>query len=359
MAHAQTRQADPRALAVARRAQALTGAEQVILFGSRARGDWRRDSDIDLMVVEEHLPRSRRLELMELRRQLERDAVDLYPDRNPVRVQLLYLTRAEFEQARRAPTHVAGGAQRDGLTPGGASLPPVSQNDPWPAVRNFLQRSFLSLADALAAEGDGGHLEAALDVYHAFKLVLKAYVSALGYTGYLKLHNLNELIGMARRYEHTVDFTHTDAAWCKEMLEIRYNGPYERHYSLFREADDLIDTVQQVGGAVVVRTLQVMTKTPADVGYAYAQDPAKYPAINHDRPWGGLEDAYPHRFSSAYREEQARVAERAAALQAVVRSLHGPDGAERLAECLDAAQPDAWPTIDDIVQGRWTPDADA
>ena len=42
---------DPKALAVARAVQRETGAEGVILFGSRARGDYRPDSDIDLLLI--------------------------------------------------------------------------------------------------------------------------------------------------------------------------------------------------------------------------------------------------------------------------------------------------------------------
>ncbi len=42
---------DPRALRVAQAVQHATGITQVILFGSRARGDYQADSDIDLLLV--------------------------------------------------------------------------------------------------------------------------------------------------------------------------------------------------------------------------------------------------------------------------------------------------------------------
>ena len=47
--------------------------EQIILFGSRARGDWRADSDVDLMIIEKgpFTPeRSRNTELTRLYRRL-------------------------------------------------------------------------------------------------------------------------------------------------------------------------------------------------------------------------------------------------------------------------------------------------
>ena len=42
---------DPKALAVGQAVLRETGAEDVILFGSRARGDYREDSDIDLLLI--------------------------------------------------------------------------------------------------------------------------------------------------------------------------------------------------------------------------------------------------------------------------------------------------------------------
>ena len=43
---------DARALHVARALRDATDVECVILFGSRARGDWTDRSDIDLMIIE-------------------------------------------------------------------------------------------------------------------------------------------------------------------------------------------------------------------------------------------------------------------------------------------------------------------
>ena len=53
MAHATPQQGNPDAvgLAAAKAAQDAVAPDTVILFGSRARGDHRPDSDVDLMVV--------------------------------------------------------------------------------------------------------------------------------------------------------------------------------------------------------------------------------------------------------------------------------------------------------------------
>ena len=51
MTLAATSKADPKAVAVARAVYDAVRPESVILFGSRARGDYREDSDIDLLVI--------------------------------------------------------------------------------------------------------------------------------------------------------------------------------------------------------------------------------------------------------------------------------------------------------------------
>ena len=82
--------------------------EQIILFGSQARGDARTGSDIDLLVVESEpfsAARSRRKELARVCRALAHYAV-------PIDV-LLY-SREELAHWEHSRTHVIGRALRDG-----------------------------------------------------------------------------------------------------------------------------------------------------------------------------------------------------------------------------------------------------
>ena len=54
--------ADPKAVAVARAVYDAVRPDSVILFGSRARGDYRPDSDIDLLVIsDDHASRAKRM----------------------------------------------------------------------------------------------------------------------------------------------------------------------------------------------------------------------------------------------------------------------------------------------------------
>jgi len=80
--------------------------ERVILFGSRARGDARPDSDLDLLIVQAEQPGgSRWQELRRLRLSLRRF---------PMAKDLLLFRPAEFEYWRDSLNHVVGRATREG-----------------------------------------------------------------------------------------------------------------------------------------------------------------------------------------------------------------------------------------------------
>ncbi len=84
--------------------------ERIILFGSRARGDARPDSDLDLLVVEREPfseSRSRQQELKRVRRAL-------WQFRVPIDV-LIY-SSDEVEEWRTSPHHVIGRSLREGVT---------------------------------------------------------------------------------------------------------------------------------------------------------------------------------------------------------------------------------------------------
>ncbi len=82
--------------------------DAVILFGSRARGDARADSDVDLLIVEAEPfspQRSRRKETARLYMALRKVAVAK---------DLLLYSRDEFTRLKTSAHHVAGRAQREG-----------------------------------------------------------------------------------------------------------------------------------------------------------------------------------------------------------------------------------------------------
>ena len=82
--------------------------EQVILFGSRARGDARPDSDVDLLVIESEpfgAGRTRHAEEVRINRTLPA---------MPVARDILVYSRADIEQWRGSQNHVAARALREG-----------------------------------------------------------------------------------------------------------------------------------------------------------------------------------------------------------------------------------------------------
>ena len=78
---------------------------RVILFGSQARGDANRDSDVDLLVVERDVPNRYReiVRLMELLRGL------VLP------VEILVISQADFEHWSEVPGSVYRAAKLEGM----------------------------------------------------------------------------------------------------------------------------------------------------------------------------------------------------------------------------------------------------
>ena len=105
--------ADPRALQVARDLREAVDVECVILFGSRARGDWTERSDIDLMIIEPDTS-----DLVRRMEEIQRTAGELarLAYQGDVGIDFVYLARDEYERkSRHTLNHVARFARRDGI----------------------------------------------------------------------------------------------------------------------------------------------------------------------------------------------------------------------------------------------------
>ena len=101
------------ALRVAKGLRDAIDAECVILFGSRARGDWTERSDIDLMIIDPDLSElKRRMEkIQRTAKELARLAYQDY-----VGIDFVYLTRDEYERKSvNTLNHVARFARREGI----------------------------------------------------------------------------------------------------------------------------------------------------------------------------------------------------------------------------------------------------
>jgi hypothetical protein len=180
-------------LAVARVAQQAAEPDMVILFGSRARGDHRDNSDVDLLLVHKDSfisPYS-----------LAQKAVREYFKQNPpeLTVNIIPISRDNFDHGRRAPNHLAGQALRDGIIMSDDKLDPPSQPydghpDSWPDVKERLDLTYRNL-EAFDYNLEG--LSHQTEIYgfmgqQAIENALKAWISAAGLE-YRTAHDLNLL----------------------------------------------------------------------------------------------------------------------------------------------------------------------
>ena len=113
---------DPEGLAIAREMQERLQPAKVILLGSRAVGDHRDDSDVDLMAVAPD--EAAAAAAKETLRNLLDGKYDV-----PV-VNVITITREEFRRTAPLAQSWAGQAARHGVTPDGRSLGYQPERDP-------------------------------------------------------------------------------------------------------------------------------------------------------------------------------------------------------------------------------------
>ena len=108
---------DPYAVAIAKAIQEAVQPDTVILFGSRAAGDHRPDSDLDILVVTDRENR------VSAQLQAERSA-RYYMKANPPELELgvIAMDRRTFDISRRANMHIAGQAAIYGVVMSGEGL---------------------------------------------------------------------------------------------------------------------------------------------------------------------------------------------------------------------------------------------
>ena len=180
-------------LAAAQAAQDAARPAVVILFGSRARGDWREHSDIDLMVIVEEEKDKRAAEGAAY------GAVSSYLQRNDIDLSfdVIGMSRKQFERCRRAKQHIAGQADTYGVVMSGEELEYRSgyedeYPDHWPEtarriryaeswMENYNERIRIDHWDQQATL-----FEAQQAVENALKGILSAYNERVTYTHDLK-----------------------------------------------------------------------------------------------------------------------------------------------------------------------------
>ena len=179
---------DPKALAVGRAVLHETGAEDVILFGSRARGDYRENSDIDLLLIhcgpKDHQFRVR------VKDNAKSAAEVLYG--SPVGVDLIWFSPEEFDRRRRSHNHVTAVAVEEGINMSGESarIEDGDRANEWTVTSQRCRHSRAHLRSMRRSIEDREiDIIVGQQAQQALEHAMKALISACGHR-YRRLHDL-------------------------------------------------------------------------------------------------------------------------------------------------------------------------
>ena len=244
---------DSRALEVGQAVLRETGAEDIILYGSRARGDYRDDSDIDLLLIHSLWPDDNvRTKLQEARYIAE----SFYGARIPVDV--VGFTPREFHRMRHSINSVAAIAAEEGFTMDGKPAGDVYSNgdedysNEWTNTANrcYHARSHLHLLRG-AIELGAASIMIGQQAHQAIEHSMKALISAGG-RRYPHHHELVDLERAMRRA--TPEFTHPLESPLEALNDygggLKYDAPYaplgNRHDLLRQIESDVAHIFQRI-----------------------------------------------------------------------------------------------------------------
>ena len=198
---------DERALQVARLVQQREQPDLVILFGSRARGDYDElKSDIDIMLVQETEPDA------EHKRSAVQEANFIATETygRLVPVELVWRTRDQFRFNRRYVNSVETSAARDGV------VMPLNPEDygagdyedeekeyeyDWSNYRERIRHAETHLDEFIfMAESNRSDLVIGQQAQNALEHGMKALIAAVG-GQYTNTHNIGELLGNVRHFD--------------------------------------------------------------------------------------------------------------------------------------------------------------
>ena len=240
---------DPRAKSVAEAVYAAVRPIAVILFGSRARGDYRDDSDVDLLViVPDEGAEDWKDSYMAACQAASAQSRAVYGDLL-ISVDVLRMSADRFADGRRAPNHVAGQAARDGVVVSEQPLPGGGQPPThWPDIR----QRFIAATRNLHGLDLNIQVNAPQEIIgflgqQAVENALKGWISALD-DRYGNTHNLSELAGIIRRHPAENDTPAGEAlSWLTSYAVVYRYHEAKVHMDdpsvLYARVADLVDGV--------------------------------------------------------------------------------------------------------------------
>ena len=195
---------DPQAVTVAERTRKRESNDLVILFGSRARGDHRPDSDIDILMVG-HEPNEEKQKATQ--EKAKQDAEEIYGRK--IEVQLTWRTLEEFRGNRRYRNILETRAVRDGVimprNPEDYSSRYGDEENEyqtyWRQYEKYLSDSIIEL-DEFVFMAEHGRSDRAIGehAHGAMENAMKALLEALEAEP-TRSHEIADLLGYIRRLD--------------------------------------------------------------------------------------------------------------------------------------------------------------
>lgn len=253
---------DPKACAVARAVGEVVHPAQVILFGSRARGDFNPDSDIDLLIITGSGPVDQQM-YQRTSAAAHRKVEELYG--GSIDVDLVRMSEGAFHYGRRARNHVAGQAVRDGFDAKGDK---VTYDNPEPTnlpdIRQRIANAERYLSDLeILTENPRSSQEAiGFHAQQALENALKGWISALD-ADYRNTHDLMKLAAIVRLHPAENDTSAGERlAWLTEYA-VRYR--YAGAEVVIDDRFALLTAVTETVAAIIAR-IRALVATEEEMG---------------------------------------------------------------------------------------------
>ena len=235
---------------IASAAGCAVDARCVILFGSRARGDHRHNSDLDLAIVaaEAELDAQQRHDLRERARAAALSAAIKLTNH----IDVIVWTEDEYRAKKRSINHVAGRAWREGLILYGVheTLPGEEIVSELDNARELMRMARGQTRALSAMAFDDETFIENIFGFHAQRgaeLAFKAWITLLG-RRYERTHNVADLltilesagVGEAQPFAHLATLTPYAVKYVYEEIE---NPTMDRHF-IVSEVNALADLVE-------------------------------------------------------------------------------------------------------------------